>query len=41
MGRQKVQLEPGHFIFGRKKAVSELNMNEWTVRDYLKVCKNL
>ncbi|MCP3028789.1 DnaD domain-containing protein [Halobacillus sp. A5] len=39
VGRQKVQLEPGQFIFGRKKAASELNMNESTVRDYLKMLK--
>ncbi|MFC7061114.1 DnaD domain-containing protein [Halobacillus seohaensis] len=37
VGRQKVQLKPGEFIFGRKKAASELNMNESTVRDYLKI----
>ncbi|WP_173915941.1 DnaD domain-containing protein [Halobacillus sp. Marseille-Q1614] len=37
VGRQKVQLKPGQFIFGRKKAASELNMNESTVRDYLKI----
>ncbi|UOQ94060.1 DnaD domain protein [Halobacillus shinanisalinarum] len=37
VGRQKVQLEPGQFIFGRKKASAELNMNESTVRDYLKI----
>ncbi|MCP3032600.1 DnaD domain protein [Halobacillus sp. A1] len=37
VGRQKVQLEPGQFIFGRKKAASELNMKESTVRDYLKI----
>ncbi|UOQ95094.1 hypothetical protein MUO14_09260 [Halobacillus shinanisalinarum] len=37
VGRQKVQLEPGQFIFGRKKAATELNMNESTVRDYLKI----
>ncbi len=37
VGRQKVQLDPGQFIFGRKKAASELNMNESTVRDYLKI----
>ena len=37
VGRQKVKLEPGQFIFGRKKAASELNMNESTVRDYLKI----
>ncbi|SEI12934.1 DnaD and phage-associated domain-containing protein [Halobacillus karajensis] len=37
VGRQSVKLEPGQFIFGRKKAASELNMNESTVRDYLKI----
>ncbi|MFG6116927.1 DnaD domain-containing protein [Halobacillus sp. MO56] len=37
VGRQKVELEPGQFIFGRKKASSELNMKESTVRDYLKI----
>ncbi|RDY69100.1 DnaD domain protein [Halobacillus trueperi] len=39
VGRQKVELEPGQFIFGRKKAASDLNMNESTVRDYLKILK--
>ncbi|WP_079529929.1 MULTISPECIES: DnaD domain-containing protein [Halobacillus] len=37
IGRQKVKLEPGQFIFGRKKAASELNMKESTVRDYLEI----
>ncbi|MBM7554832.1 DnaD domain-containing protein [Thalassobacillus pellis] len=36
VGRQKVELEPGQFIFGRKQAASELNMNASTVRDYIK-----
>nr|WP_239540114.1 DnaD domain protein [Salimicrobium jeotgali] len=37
VGRQKVTLKPGQFIFGRKKAASELSMNESTVRDYIKI----
>ncbi len=37
IGRRKVLLEPGQFIFGRKKAASELNMKESTVRDYLEI----
>ncbi|MGP4070636.1 DnaD domain-containing protein [Halobacillus sp. B29] len=37
VGRQKVQLKPGQFIFGRKKAAVELNMNESTVRDYFEI----
>ncbi|CDQ20327.1 DnaD domain-containing protein [Halobacillus karajensis] len=36
VGRQKVEIEPGQFIFGRKKAASELNMTESTVRDYIR-----
>ncbi|MYL56611.1 DnaD domain protein [Virgibacillus halodenitrificans] len=36
VGRQKVEIEPGQFIFGRKKAASELNMTESAVRDYIR-----
>ncbi|MGI8314910.1 DnaD domain-containing protein [Halobacillus mangrovi] len=37
VGRQKVTLKPGQFIFGRKKAALELSMKESTVRDYIKI----
>lgn len=37
VGRQKIELKPGQLIFGRKKAASELDMKESTVRDYLKM----
>lgn len=39
IGRQKVMLEPGQFIFGRKKASLELNMPETTIRDYINLLK--
>lgn len=35
VGRQTVELKPGQFVFGRKKASVELNMNESTLRDYM------
>ena len=37
VGRQNVELKPGQFVFGRKKAAYELNMKESTVRDYMKL----
>lgn len=36
IGLQTVELEPGQFVFGRKKASEELNMNESTVYKYMK-----
>lgn len=36
VGKQKVQLEPGQFVFGRFKAGEELDMAPTTVRDYMK-----
>lgn len=41
VGRQKVQLKKGEFIFGRKKASQELKMKEKTVYDYMKLLENL
>lgn len=40
VGKQKVTLEPGQFVFGRRKAALELDMKESTVRDYMKVLKD-
>lgn len=39
VGKQIVSLSPGQFVFGRKKAAQELEMNESTVRDYMNVLK--
>lgn len=41
VGRQKVQLKKGEFIFGRKKASQELKMKEKTLYDYMKLLENL
>ena len=35
--RQKVFLQPGQFVFGRKKAAQELGMPPTTVWDYMKI----
>lgn len=40
VGRQIVDLEPGQFVFGRRKAALELDMKESTVRDYINVLKS-
>ncbi|MYL44618.1 DnaD domain protein [Virgibacillus halodenitrificans] len=40
VGKQKVDLKPGQFVFGRRKAALELDMKESTVRDYMKVLKD-
>ena len=37
VGRQKVKLLPGQFIYGRKKAAEALGMSESTTRDYVKI----
>lgn len=37
IGRQKVKLKPGQFVYGRKKAAAELDMTESTVRDYIEL----
>lgn len=39
VGKQFVELKPGQFVFGRKKAALELNMKESTVRDYIELLK--
>lgn len=41
IGRQTVTLQPGQFIFGRKSAGMELNINERTVYDYMKILEKL
>ncbi|WP_064468254.1 hypothetical protein [Lederbergia galactosidilytica] len=40
VGKQKVDLKPGQFVFGRRKAALELDMKESTVRDYIKTLKD-
>lgn len=37
IGKQIVLLEPGQFVYGRKKAAEELNYSETTVREYMKI----
>lgn len=37
VGRQKVKLEPGQFVFGRHAAAQELNMKPSTVWSYIKL----
>jgi hypothetical protein len=39
VGFQEVPLEPGQFIFGRRKAASELNLSEQSIRSCLKSLK--
>ncbi len=41
VGYQEVVLQPGDFVFGRKKAAKELKMSERTVRTCLKTLKNI
>lgn len=40
VGRQKISLKPGQFVFGRKKAALELDMSESTVYDYMNMLKD-
>lgn len=40
VGRQKIRLSPGQFVFGRKKAAADLEMKESTIRDYIKVLQS-
>ena len=35
VGKQKVLLKPGQFVFGRIKASEELDMKQSTIRDYM------
>lgn len=39
IGKQFIELTPGQFVYGRKKAALELNMKESTVRDYIELLK--
>ena len=41
VGRQKVTLQAGQFVFGRKKAASELGYSESTVRDYMDLLQEM
>lgn len=40
VGKQKIDLKPGEFVFGRRKAALELDIKESTVRDYMNVLKD-
>jgi len=40
VGRQKVILQPGQFVFGRNKAAEELNMKPSTVWDYMQMLRD-
>jgi hypothetical protein len=39
IGAQEISLGPGQFIFGRKKAASELGISEQNTRSYISVLK--
>lgn len=41
VGNQIVELQPGQFVFGRKRASQELNVSEKKIRTYLKKLENL
>ncbi len=41
VGYQEINLMPGQFIFGRKKASKELKMSERTIRTCLKTLENI
>lgn len=41
VGWQMVELQPGQFVFGRKKAAAELPLTEQTIRTCLKKLENL
>lgn len=40
VGTQKVPLEPGQFIFGRKKVAEDLNLTESKIYRYIKLLEN-
>lgn len=41
VGQQLIDLKKGEFVFGRKKAADELQINENTVYKYLKLLEKL
>lgn len=41
VGQQVVELKKGQFVFGRKKASDELQMNENTIYRYIKLLKKI
>lgn len=41
VGNQILELQPGQFIFGRRKAARELNVSEKKIRTFLKKLENL
>ena len=40
IGKQRVELQPGQFLFGRFVAAEELDMHPSTVRDYMQILKD-
>lgn len=41
VGQQVVELKKGQFVFGRKKAFDELQMNENTIYRYIKLLEKI
>ena len=44
IGFQEIEIQPGQFVFGRKKASEELDMSEWKIRaciDSLRKSRNI
>lgn len=41
VGQQVVELKKGQFVFGRKKAADELQMNENTIYRYIKLLEKI
>ena len=41
VGQQVVELKKGQFVFGRKKASDELQMNENTIYRYIKLLEKI
>jgi hypothetical protein len=41
VGQQVIKLKKGQFVFGRKKASDELQMNENTIYRYIKLLKKI
>lgn len=41
VGQQVVELKKGQFVFGRKKATDELQMNENTIYRYIKLLEKI
>ena len=41
VGQQVIKLKVGQFVFGRKKASEEIQMNENTIYKYIKLLKKI